>query len=213
MIGKKLKHLFQLKEVQTIHNLVETDLFSFEPKINAQYTFIHVSSLTEQKNISGILAAFTQLAIKNKNWKLNLVGPANEALRQKIAESGLQQNVRISGELAYEEVAEQMKAADAFVLFSRHENFPCVVVEALCCGLPVVASDVAGIGEAVNKSNGLLVPEGDSNALCTALEHMLGQHFRYDRRKIADEASEKYSVKTIGSQIFNLYKRHFGAVQ
>jgi glycosyltransferase involved in cell wall biosynthesis len=48
---------------------------------------------------------------------------------------------------------QKCKKADAFILFSRHENFPCVVIEALCCGLPVVASNVGGIAEAVDETN------------------------------------------------------------
>src|SRR5690606_19604615 len=67
--------------------------------------------------------------------------------------------------LPYHEVANQMKNAQCLVLFSNYENAPCVISEAHCTGIPVIATHVGGIPDMVNSENGLLIPPADVNAL------------------------------------------------
>ena len=59
--------------------------------------------------------------------------------------------------------------ADVFILPSVAENFPCVILEAMACGTPVIAFDVGGIREQVDETTGWLVKEKDSDALCKAI--------------------------------------------
>lgn len=209
-IGDVMLKLLNLDKVVTIYNLADTRIFYFAAFNDDVFKFIHVSSLNEQKNIAGILRAFAELASKPEPWKLVLVGPESAALHSQVADLGLQQRVAFTGEIPYTEVAVQMRQANAFVLFSRHENFPCVIVEALCSGLPVVAADVAGVREAVNSQNGILVREGDEGGLVLALESILRSYSQYNRSDIAASAKAQYSAEKIGSQIFNLYKQYFG---
>ncbi|MCB4234228.1 glycosyltransferase family 4 protein [Kaistella anthropi] len=56
-----------------------------------------------------------------------------------------------------QEVSEKMRASDCFVLFSDYENFPCVLLESLSTGTPVIATKVGGIPEVVNEKNGILI--------------------------------------------------------
>ena len=84
-------------------------------------------------------------------------------------------------------------AADLLVLASRHETYGMVVTEALARGLPVIATDVGGLPEALGGSNGpgrpgLLVPPGDAVALAAALRRWLGDPDLRDRlRRAASE--------------------------
>ncbi|MEI6945731.1 glycosyltransferase [Paraflavisolibacter sp. H34] len=209
-IGNVLRDLFRLKEVRTIHNVVDTDHFRYSGRKAGIFTFIHVSTLSEQKNIEGMLRAFEALQAIRTDWRLQIVGPPNAEVERLVAAGSFGGRVVLTGEVPYTGVAEQMKRAHALVLFSRHENFPCVVVEALCCGLPVIASDVAGIKEAVNGSNGLLVPPGDGQKLLEALLHMRERYPQYHTEAIAAKASAAYNYPAIGGQIFNVYQIHPG---
>ena len=87
-----------------------------------------------------------------------MVGEVQGDLFQNILQLNLSANaIQFTGMLPYEEVARLMRNSDAFVLFSLYENMPCVVLEALCCGLPVITSDVGGLKEVINQENGVLV--------------------------------------------------------
>jgi glycosyltransferase involved in cell wall biosynthesis len=99
-----------------------------------------------------------------------------------------------------------MQQAHAFVLFSNHENFPCVVVEALCCGLPVITSIVGGVAEAINTENGILITKEDQEQLTNAMLHMIENYKHYNRAEIAKAAAEKYSYATIAKQFVQLYE-------
>jgi len=110
------------------------------------------------------------------------------------------------GELSHKDVAKQMQISSALVMFSKHENFPCVIIEALCCGIPVVSSAVGGVSEAVNSTNGLLVESENMEALKTAFLKMMDNYTLYDQEKIARDAASKYSEEVIGNQFFDLYR-------
>jgi glycosyltransferase involved in cell wall biosynthesis len=204
-IGHILQRLFQLKNLVIIHNTVDTRFFNYNSTKHTVFTFIHVSTLTEQKNVIGILKTFEQLLSIRTDWKLLLVGPPNNAILEFVRQRKLQANIDIVGEVPYETVAHHVKKAHVLVMFSRHENFPCAIIEALCCGVPVVASNVAGIPEAVDSSNGLLVPSENESALLQALLQIRNNYETYDQMEISRKAISNYSYETIGRQIFNLY--------
>ncbi|HTJ11079.1 MAG TPA: glycosyltransferase [Dinghuibacter sp.] len=159
------------------------------------FRFIHVSSFIPLKNVPGILQAFAKLAERRRDWELVLVGPADEDTRAK----GEGLPVRWTGEVAYRVVAEWMRQSDALVHFSWVENQPCVISEALCCGLPVVAPAIGGIPEAVDAGNGLLVPARDVGALAAALERVM--EMTWDHEAIAQKAAALYDYERVGEAL------------
>jgi glycosyltransferase involved in cell wall biosynthesis len=91
-------------------------------------------------------------------------------MERRFMEQGLADRVVFAGRRRPEEVARWLQAADAFVLASHNEGLPNVVLEAMACGLPVVATDVGGTGEAVLEGvSGLLVPPRDVGSLAEAM--------------------------------------------
>jgi len=206
IIGSKLKELFGIGEVRVIHNTVDTHFFHYHPPAVSKFRFIHVSTLAPyQKNIDGMLRSFSRLIKERQDFELVVVGPASAAVKERVMQSGLASLVVFAGEISYPEVALQMQQASALVLFSRYENFPCVVIEALCCGLPVVAADTGGIREAVNEANGILVPSENEQALTNALNNVMNEYDKFDRGKIAYDAARQFSYDAIGKQFYALY--------
>jgi glycosyltransferase involved in cell wall biosynthesis len=206
-VGNTIKELFNLRKVQTINNTDDTSLFNYEDSDNKAFRFIHVSTLTEsQKNVTGILSAIKKLSNKRQDFEFIIVGPANKEFRELVKTSGIENFVILTGEISYADVSKQMKQASSLVLFSRYENLPCVIVEALCCGLPVIATDVGGIKELISENNGVLVQSENENELTESMDHMINGYNNYDRKQISTNAREKFSYSTIGKQFNTLYR-------
>jgi glycosyltransferase involved in cell wall biosynthesis len=201
----RLGELFRLKRVQLIRNTVDMDLFFPAPVSNTVPHFIHVSMMWPLKNVNGILHALSRLNRLSSNWQMSFVGPANEEYRQLAAELGLQNQVHWKGAMNYAGVASAMQQADALVHFSKYENLPCVVNEALCCGLPVITSNVGGIAELVNESNGILVENENIENLAAAMLSYLRQPDRFHKQNISKAAIDAFGYQTIGKQLLNLY--------
>jgi glycosyltransferase involved in cell wall biosynthesis len=99
-------------------------------------------------------------------------GPDRPAIEAERDAFGLEDRLELTGTRS--DVRELLAGADAFVLASRSEGAPMSILEAMAAGLPVVASDVGGVGELVDDGvTGLLVPAGDAAALAAALDRLL----------------------------------------
>ncbi|MFZ9311334.1 MAG: glycosyltransferase family 4 protein [Arenimonas sp.] len=97
-------------------------------------------------------------------------GPERSNLQARIAEYGLESMVVLQGEVAHENMPALMAGYDVFVLSSHAEGRPNVVVEAVAAGLPVISSDLPGVGGlVVAGDNGWLYPKGDARALAEVL--------------------------------------------
>lgn len=199
---------FSLKYVRVVHNTVNEKWFDYrDPKVPLPaFEFIHVSSMGYEKNIEGILKAFASVVKIRHGWRLTLVGLGDPLyINGLIEHHELKDHVRFVGAVSNEEVAHYMQAASAFLLFSRYENFPCVIIEALCCGLPVISSNVGGVAEAIDNSNGILVASENVDALQNAILYMLEHYAVFNRREIASAAKARYSYEVIGKEILQLY--------
>lgn len=205
-IGKVLKQMFGLNDVRIIPNVVDTNYFYFKRKEkNKIFRWLHVSTMFPLKNVDKIIHTFNKISAKRNDWELIICGPINKEYQQLVKQLNLQSSIKFIGEINYEDVAKQMQQSDAFIMFSRHENFPCVIIEALCCGLPVVASNVGGISEAVNKTNGILIEPNNTDALQNAILLMMNNTNGYNAATIAENATAKYNYTTVAKQFILVY--------
>lgn len=200
-------------------NVVDTQVFhllKIEKLESAPFVFLHVSSMEPRKNVPGLLRAFAELKRKypSRYIQLKLVGGGNEqylseaktvvvALGLLFSESP---SVLFMGSLVSTAVAKEMQSADAFVLFSEMENAPCVISESLCCGLPVLSTDVAGIPEMIDISNGILVKPKDEGALMLAMESMLNRREKWNRTDIAVKAHALYGEDAVSAVLSESYR-------
>lgn len=191
----------------SIKNVVDTELFFASPRLKSSvFTFIHVSSMHYQKNVDGILRVFSRMRDSPLEWKLVMVGPAPENLQALAGGLGLDHRIEWKGEISFSSVAAEMRKADALVMFSRYENLPCVIAEALCCGLPVVSSRVAGIPEMLDDTNAIMVDPENEVQLQSALLQMLTEN-KWSRESIAGAAKEIYNFQKIAREISAAYKQ------
>jgi glycosyltransferase involved in cell wall biosynthesis len=135
---------------------------------------VTVGRHVEEKNQALLLDAVALLAGRRPRLHAVLVGdgPLRDELRAQIGELGLEERVTLAGERP--DAVDVIAASDVFVLSSSNEALPLVVLEAMALGRPVVATDVGGVGDAVqHEQSGLLVPPGDAPALAAAIERLL----------------------------------------
>lgn len=209
-LDKQLNIFFPGINSSVVPNIVDGNLFYFSRQLipGPVFRFIHVSSMIPLKKTAVIARVFSRLKVKYAFINLELVGPISKAL---IAELELKDNINDSihfkGLLSHKLVADEMRNAHAFILFSQYENLPCVISESLCCGVPVISSAVGGVPEMLNESNGILIPPGDEEALYQAMESMILNYDQYDREKISADAQAKYNPDVIGQQIVDIYER------
>lgn len=143
------------------------------------FVFGTVGRLQEVKDQLNLVRAFGLLAARfpaRGDLRLVIVGdgPMRGAIEDEIARLGLQERVWLAGERA--DVAALMCGLDVFVLPSRAEGISNTILEAMACGLPVVATDVGGSAElVVDGSTGALVPARDPEALAAAMANYVAR--------------------------------------
>ncbi len=153
---------------------------------------IYVGRLIEAKGLRELVQSVTKMRSSHPNLRTILIGegPYLEALKDLISSHGQQDSIILAGGQLPEKVAQYINAADLLTLPSWSEGYPNVLVEALACGCPVVATDVGGIPEIVTSENGRLVPPRDADALADALTQTLEK--AWDRPAISQNMSRTW---------------------
>ncbi len=211
-LGNEIQKFGPIAELRVLNNVVDESLFkpaNFEE--NRPFTFIHISTLDEgHKNPKGILRSFSAFKKKNNEAHLIILSDGNaEPIKNYASELGLNTSISFVGPSKAAEVAEYLQKSDCLVLFSNYENMPVVISEAWMCGIPVISTAVGGISENLKETNGILVNPGDELALTLALEKVFSTHKTYAKALIYKEASEKFSSKSIGNDLFGIYSTLF----
>jgi glycosyltransferase involved in cell wall biosynthesis len=135
---------------------------------------VYVGRLVPEKGLRELLDAAAALAPQRPRLRLALIGdgPMRAELEGRLA-ADPSLRVALPGALGPHEVARWMAASDLVVLPSYSEGHPNVLVEALACGRPVVATPVGGIPEVVDAGSGVLVAVRDAAALAAGLGAVL----------------------------------------
>jgi glycosyltransferase involved in cell wall biosynthesis len=143
---------------------------------------VTVGGLVERKGFHRVIALLPALRARHPDLRYLVVGgPCSEGdwrerLRDQVRDLSLGDIVYFLGALPHEEVKQALSAADVFVLATSNEGWANVILEAMACGLPVVATDVGGNAEVVaDGALGTIVPFGDPGALEAALDEALGR--------------------------------------
>jgi len=204
-LGEGVNKFVIEKPFQVIPNVVDTDLFFLKENNNSKFRFIHVSNMVPLKNVEGLLKAAKILAETNKNFELMMIGNQDDFYKQWADKLGLNEFVSFAGEISYTGVAVEMQRSNAFILFSNIENAPCVISEALCCGLPVIATGVGGIPELVNNENAILIQPGNVKTLANAMATLIKDYQQFDRKRISQQASERFNFPSVGKMFDEVY--------
>ncbi|MEP7311035.1 MAG: glycosyltransferase [Pseudomonadota bacterium] len=171
------------RRITTVRNGCDTSIFSLGDKSAARDALglpggrlvLYVGRLVAAKGLLELLDAWMQLAVADSSLRLAFVGEGGlrEELSRRAQARGFSNRVLLPGISAPAQVANWMRSCNVMCLPSYSEGFPNVLIEALACGRPIVATPVGGIQEIVDSDNGLFAPVRNVDLLATALREVM----------------------------------------
>jgi glycosyltransferase involved in cell wall biosynthesis len=218
-VSPQLGQLFESNFGDIVHplvwipNMVDTSIFTAiqyrTKEKNEPFQFLNVGLLTENKGQADLIRAFASQFAGNADVELRIGGdgPIRSKLERLTADLGVNDNVVFLGMLSRDEVHRAMQACDAFVLSSHYETFGIVLIEALACGKPVVATRCGGPECIVHDGNGLLVPVHDEIALGNAMSTLRLSLSRYDPEAIRNDCIARFGPRAVIDQLTSLYQK------
>jgi glycosyltransferase involved in cell wall biosynthesis len=195
-----------------IHNAVDVASFRTTNGAAGPARIVGVGRFAYPKDFSTLLAA---LELVGAGYRAALVGdgPGLGEVVTALRARGLSDRVELLG--ARGDVSDVLARSDVFVLSSRSEGFPVSILEAMAAGLPVVATDVGGVAEAVvDGETGILVPAGDPEALAAALGRLVADPALRRRLGAAGRtrAFRRFDVAHFRAEHLELYRRELERV-
>jgi glycosyltransferase involved in cell wall biosynthesis len=178
------------------------DLNGAHAKLDAKVV-VAAGRLTRQKGFDRLLPAWRELAASHPDWKLEIYGDGRErdALQEQIDELGIGASARLAGYTP--RLHDELARASLYVMTSREEGFPMVLIEAMGAGLPAVSVDCeTGPREIITDGvDGYIVPEDDQPALVARMSELMDDA---DKRRSFGAAArrvvEVYDAATIAER-------------
>lgn len=162
---------------------------------------IAAGRLTRQKGFDYLIPAWAQVAGDHPDWTLRICGKGDQRaeLKQQIAQHGVKDSVELAGPA--QNMGEALASASIFVLSSRYEGFPLILIEAMSKGLAVVSFDCpTGPRDILDDHrNGILVPHRDVDALARGMRELIEDPaLRRSCAAAAAETAREFSIEAIG---------------
>jgi len=208
-------------KIHRVYNGLNLDPFRMANPAAGSLEIISIGRLIPKKGFELLVNACNVLMSRGLQLHCRIVGsgPEHVPLRQLIDRLGLGKFIELTGPKAQPEIVDLLAQSNLFVFpavedgSGDRDNLPTVIIEAMASGLPVVATGLGGIGEIVtHQANGLIVPEGDIDALATAIG-FLAEHAElrksYGQNGLA-VVKEKFRVETTVAGLIGLFRQYFG---
>lgn len=218
MAVRQLQARFPDEEVHFVSNGVDVERFEDYASLDElrraypahnDTTFLFVGRLGQEKSVDEIIMAMRQVVDAVPRARLLIVGDGPSAARYRALthQLGLSRAVRFLGRIPHEQLLSSglFHHSHAFVTASTTENQPMTVIEAICCGLPVVVPDVPGITELVD-GNGARFRPHSVDSLAAALIRLAQDRGMRDRLAARSvELIERFDGRNVADRFIELY--------
>jgi glycosyltransferase involved in cell wall biosynthesis len=182
---------------------VDTQRFSPSPRpcSGRQLRFVFLGALSARKGLPLLLRAWRSLSTEGA--ELWLVGPVSEANARLLKPMP---GLKVIGKIPHEELPALLRQCDVLVFPSYFEGFGLVILEALACGLPVIATEATAAPDLIKHGvEGYIVPTGDLEALRDALQRFIFSPSDLERMSCAARlCAERYSWDAYGDRWFEI---------
>ena len=203
-------------EEERIHSIpqgVDCQQFKLEnvrPPGEGGWRLLYVGRYDPRKGLGVLLQAMSLVRQRRADVRLQLVGGSAASgtaadYRRQVEALQLADCVEFVPEQPHDQIAKFMAAADLFVLPSFYDSFGIVLIEAMACGLPVVATRCGGPEDIVDPAVGRLVAIDDAADLAAGILAVIDGYEGYDRQAIRRQAEEHYDYRQVAARIYALY--------
>lgn len=194
-----------------IPNSLDTSLFQpgNPPPSDGLFRLFCLSGLNVEKGATDLLQALKIASQMNTNFHLNWGGQGKlqNDMPRLLEQYGLEDRVTLLGGLKPESTVSYYQGCDCFVMPSRLESFSMVVLEAMACGKPIIATNCGGPRDLLSEECGILVPKQNPLALAKAIARMSQKYSEYSIEKIRQRCLENYSHEVVGERLIELYRQ------
>lgn len=168
---------------------------------------ITTGRLIPEKHFDMLIQAIAN--ISTPKLQLYIIGNGSEKQKlQKLVEKlQVKDQIQLLGHKSKQEIVTLLQQSDIFVLPSQSETFGVAYIEALACGLPIIATDCGGPRDIVTQKNGLLIPVNDQQALEQAIVQMSHNFNLYDKQSIAQDCQKRFAADNIAKHIAQILEQ------
>ena len=195
-LAKVLQPFTPNKPVRIIPNFVDENLFTIQktPKRNG-FHFICIGDLIPIKQIDRLICAFDIICKKHSGWHLHIIGdgPLKSDLTNLMNGLNLTEMITFHGRQPNTEIPRLLNESHVLISTSKHETFGITILEALCCGLPVIVTPSGGPDQLVNSDNGILLGNDSVESIAEGMSVMHMQYGNYTALEIRKRTLIQYS--------------------
>ncbi|MEQ9404275.1 MAG: glycosyltransferase [Cyclobacteriaceae bacterium] len=194
------------EKVEVVNNPVDLSFFRPDQETKNSNHLLVVGRIEEQKGIDLLIHAIVHLG-DSFEGKVRIAGDGSliDNYRKMARDAGVESKIEWLGQLSRNQVLEEMRRCSFYVLSSRHETFGNVVVEAMACGKPVVATKCGGPEEIVSETSGLLC-EINSTDLAAKIRLMIEMRADFKDEDIRAEAERRFSSEKWANRLEAVFK-------
>lgn len=212
----EINNVIDDKDIHVVYHGV--DIEKFKPIQNKSYlnnkvNILNIGRLSKEKSQEDIILVCERLKDMNFPFECTIVGdgPYKDKLQKMIMEKNMESYITLAGKVFQEDILKYYQNADVFLLTSREENLPNVLLESLSAGVPVITTNVGAIPELIkNMQTGILVAPGDIRQMIEAIillynDNQLMEKLRINGIKCV---SENFNFNNSINDIMNIYKKY-----
>ena len=203
---------FTTKNIDVIPNYFDPTLFHCDHDIkkNEKFTWVSIGEPAQTKGLDMLLHAFGKLraSIPSMQMQLNMIDEIKEKpqLMKIVDEYGMSKDVTWTGLISQHQLGYILRSSHALISASRVESFGKAIIEALACGIPVIATKTDGASYIIeNNDLGILSATNDVEGLKNAMHELLKQYDTYKGDAISAATGKRFNEEVVIDMWKKLY--------
>lgn len=196
------------RSISVIPNFVSVEKFKLSSKkLTDKLSIGFIGGLGNyNKGLDILLQSISRFDNRDVLLQIGGGGSLIDDFKRSADELGIGMNCKFYGEIPRDKITEFYSGIDLFVLPSRYETFGIVLIEAMSCGIPVIATRCGGPEDIITQETGLLIEKDNIDELTSAIKSMWGNLVYYNKDIIRKYAKENFGQEIFIERITDLYK-------